>query len=196
MKVYHFDAKTAFLNGELEEEIYMRQPPGFIKEGEEKRVCLLRKSIYGLKQSARVWNKTLHDVIIGTNLKQSAADHCLYTFHGKNAIIYILVYVDDIIITSDSEQYIKNFETLLNRYFKIENLGEVTNYLSIKVTRNKNYFMLDQESYINKVAEKFGLTNSKQSNVPINPSYHKDPCDELYLDVNKYRAAIGCLLYI
>ena len=78
MDIHHFDAKTAFLNGELQEEIYMRQPQGFSRGGSEQKVCFLKKSLYGLRQLARVWNQTLHEVLVSMKLTQSDTDACLY----------------------------------------------------------------------------------------------------------------------
>lgn len=112
MAIYHFDAKTAFLNGELQEEIYMRQPPGFTNEGSEEKVCRLSKSIYGLKQSARIWNETLHNVLINAKLIQSKADNCLYTYHEAHYNLYILIYVDDILIASESMEAIQQTEKI------------------------------------------------------------------------------------
>lgn len=91
MLIYHFDAKTTFLNGVLEEEIYMRQSLGFAKEEAEDMVCLLRKSIYGLKQSARVWNETIHNVLIKAKFTQSKSDNCLYIYNGNEEKVYVLI---------------------------------------------------------------------------------------------------------
>lgn len=92
----HLDAKTAFLNGELKEVIYMKQPSSFSRNEQEK-MCLLKRSIYGLKQSARLWNQTIHDTPISIRLNQSKNDHCLYTMADNNGVIYVLIYVDDVI---------------------------------------------------------------------------------------------------
>ncbi|KXJ62354.1 hypothetical protein RP20_CCG018999 [Aedes albopictus] len=102
----HFDVKTAYLYGTLEEELYMRQPGGFEVAGQERKVCKLVKSIYGLKQSARCWNHRLHAVLLGLKFKQSRADPCLYTKVVNGRRIYLLVYVDDILVGCDSEEEI------------------------------------------------------------------------------------------
>lgn len=196
MAVYHFDAKTAFLNGELQEEIYMRQPPGYAIEGAEEKVCLLNKSIYGLKQSARVWNETLHNVLINAKLVQSKTDNCLYTYHGPHRNLYILIYVDDILVASESTTAIQRIEKVLKANFNIEDLGLVANYLSIRVTKSKGFFLLDQEKYIWNVAAKFELDKAKNCDIPLSPSYHSNPDNEKLPNNDKYRAAIGCLLYI
>lgn len=196
MMVCHFDTKTAFLNSELREEIYMSQPPGFTVNGTEKKVCLLNKSIYGLKQSARVWYKKLHDILTSANLIQSRTDSCLYTSQRTQGNIYVLVYVHDILIASESETYIENIEEILRSNFDIESLGIVANYLGMKVTKERDSYLLDQEKYILKVIKKFGLEKSKTTDIPLSPSYYSEPRGDRLLRNDEYRAAIGCLLYI
>lgn len=97
-----YDVRTAYLNGTVEEELYMQQPPGFAVPGHEQKVCKLHKSIYGLRQSARCWNKALHAVLLELKFKPSTADPCLYIRYEKPTVI-ILVYVDDLLIGSATE---------------------------------------------------------------------------------------------
>lgn len=198
MEVHHFDAKTAFLNGELNEEIFMRQPPGFTEEDQENMVCRLNKSIYGLKQSAKVWNEKLHNVLISANMTQCNADSCLYVYHRSQVDIYVLIYVDDILVASTSIGAIKTLEQILKANFDIENLGEVTSYLGIRVLRQNGCYLLDQQSYITNIANRFGLSDAKISDIPISPSYQKEKNgdDNVLPSNDKYRAAIGHLLYI
>lgn len=89
MKVKHLDAKTVFLNGNLHETIYMKQPPGFVKENQEIKACLLKKSIYGLKQAARTWNEAVHEVLLQHQYKQSKVDLCLYWKCAEGVWCYI-----------------------------------------------------------------------------------------------------------
>lgn len=97
MKVIHLGAETAFLNGTLEETVYMKQPPGFIIDGMEGKVCHLLKSIYGLKQSARSWNMVLHDVLVAADFNQVEVDPCLYKRQVNDSWCFVLIYVDDIV---------------------------------------------------------------------------------------------------
>lgn len=97
LHVHHLDAKTVFLNGKLNEIFCMTQPPGFNSEDESK-VCLLKKSIYGLKQAARSWNNTLHNILIQAKFQQSYNDPCLYSGMISGSFCYIIVYVDDLIV--------------------------------------------------------------------------------------------------
>ena len=93
--VKHYDVKSAFLHGEIEEEIYMKQPPGF---GDGNKVCRLRKSLFGLKQAARVWNLAIDGALTECGCVASEVDKCLYTYHADNKTVYVIIHVDDILI--------------------------------------------------------------------------------------------------
>lgn len=113
MEIYHMDAKTAFLNGTINEVIYMKQPPGFVEKGKTKLVCRLEKSLYGLKQSARSWNETLHEALLSIGFQQNSTDHCFYRKKIEDEEIYILIYVDDIIVASRKRKHIAEVESTL-----------------------------------------------------------------------------------
>lgn len=195
--VQHLDAKTAFLNGDLQETIYMKQPPGFIIEGKEDHVCLLRRSLYGLKQSARVWNKVLHQVLIDAGYIQSQNDPCLYTISVQGKFCYILIYVDDLIVASKHNELLISCEKILKDKFPIKNLGNIQNYLGLHIKRDKDgNFAINQTKYINKVINNFGLSEAKSSPIPISVSYEKGDDSEILINNEKYQQLIGCLLYI
>lgn len=108
----------------------------------------------------------------------------------------MLIYVDDILVVSNSETYTAKIEEILKSNFHIDNLGHVANYLGIRVIKQENSYFLDQEKYILSVAARFELDKSKDTDIPLSPSYHKEPESEKLPVNDKYRAAIGCLLYI
>lgn len=197
MRVMHFDAKTAFLNGKLDEIIYMKQPPGFTITGLEQHVCFLRRSLYGLKQSARVWNRAIHQVLIDANYVQSHYDPCLYVMSDHGEFCYVLIYVDDLVVASKCDDMIARCENILGSKFEIKNLGEIQDYLGLRIKRNSDGgFAVDQSAYIMKVATDFGLASAKASSVPMNVSYEKGGESELLVNNEQYRQLIGCLLYI
>lgn len=198
MIVKHIDIKTAFLYGEITEDLYMKQPEGFVDVGEPNLVCKLKKSIYGLKQSARVWNLKINDVLISNGFKKCVADPCLYSYECNGERIYLLIYVDDVILASVSSKLIKHAETILGNNFEIKLLGDIHNYLGIRVTRdNAGIFYLDQQRYIEKIVNQFSLQESKPSMIPIDPGYYKLVGNSNKLLRNDdYRSAIGSLLYI
>lgn len=196
MKVMHFDAKNAFLNGQLKDTIYMKQPQGFQEEEKENHVCLLKKSLYGLKQSARIWNQRLHDFFIQLGMKQSSADPCLYTIKDNNSIMYIIIHVDDILSATNKEEWLTQLEEQLRRFFTINNLGEVSNYLGIRITKKDQFYFLDQENYINSIISEFGLSDAKESETPMDVSFLKATNEDYLPNNNQYRQAIGSLLYV
>lgn len=102
-KVKHLDIKSAFLNGEIKDEIYMQQPEGYVKKGKQDYVLKLKKSIYGLKQSARAWNKKINELLTSKGYTRGKADPCLYSKRDKDSWVYILIHVDDILVCSDSD---------------------------------------------------------------------------------------------
>lgn len=195
MTVVHFDVKSAFLHGELKETIYMRQPPGFEEGGN--LVCKLKKSIYGLKQAANVWNNTLHNVLCNGGFEQSSADQCLYTnFTNEEGITYILVYVDDILVVSEKDGNITRVETLLKTHFDISNLGRANHYLGLEIFQDKfSNFCIRQRKYIIDLVKEFGMENAKDSKYPIDPGYGKSESEKL-MDNTQYQKLIGSLLYL
>lgn len=196
MSVYHLDAKTAFLNGDLHEEIYMSQPPGFVSTNAERKVCLLNKSIYGLRKSARIWYEKLHNILTGAGYNQSRADSCLYVSQTPSGNTYILIYVDDILVVSNLKTHVLDVEKVLKSNFEIKNLGLIANYLGMRITKGKDFYLLDQEDYIIRMTKRFGLENTKIADIPLSPSYHREPDGNRLLHNEEYRAAIGSLLYV
>lgn len=196
--VRHMDAKTAFLNGKLKETIFMKQPPGFIENGE--MVCLLKKSLYGLKQAAKSWNDAIHSVLIDAKFDQSKADPCLYMRKLCGEWCYLLIYVDDVVVVVKSLESANHVKDIITAKFDLEDLGEIKFYLGMEVNKSADgFYQLCQSAYIERIASDFGLANAKESKVPMSTSYGKasDEEDErLLLDNNKYQKLIGCLLYI
>jgi len=125
--LFQLDVKTAFLNGFLDEEIYMEQPEGFIQG--VNLVCKLNKSIYGLKQASNCWNRRFNNFICKLGFKRSLSDSCLYIKVIKDIYIYLLIYVDDILIASNSEESIYELSETLNKEFKLSDQGEATTFL-------------------------------------------------------------------
>ncbi|KXJ62447.1 hypothetical protein RP20_CCG009210 [Aedes albopictus] len=135
MTLKHFDVKTAYLHGQLDEELYMVQPPGHVVKGKENKVCRLRRSIYGLKQSARCWNKRLDAVLKSMGFEQSAADTCLYTKKVNGKMVYLLVYVDDILVGCEDDSEIEVVYKQLKKYFDMTDLGDLSYFLGMEVEK-------------------------------------------------------------
>lgn len=192
--VRQFDIKTAFLYGDIEEEIYMKQPQGFTIGD---KVCKLKKSLYGLKQSARAWNKVLNDAVVGFGFIQNEVDKCFYTFKRGNNICYIIVHVDDILVVSNNEKVIDDFKFYIGKLFEMKDLGNVKHFLGIDVDRDEEgNFSISQSQYIASIVEDSGLNDGKTSKFPLMPGYFRHK-DESYLESNsEYRKLIGKLLYV
>lgn len=123
-------------------------------DGKENHVCLLRRSLYGLKQSARVWNRAIHQVLIDANYVQSRNDPCFYSLNVEGKFCFVLIYVDDLILAGRHEELLHQCERTLSSKFKIKNLGEIRNYLGLRIDRNLDgNFMVNQTSYIMKVVD-------------------------------------------
>lgn len=194
LKLRQADFTTAFLHGKLEEEIFMNPPPGHETPG---KVFKLNKSLYGLKQSARVWNNTLHKALVSLHFQQSYYDECLYIMRNNADRCYIIVHVDDLLLAGTSDKIIDNVISGLNKSLDLKSLGEPKNYLGIQINKTANgSFELNQSQYIHQIAREFQLEDSKGSKYPIDPGYHKIIVSNDLESNNNYRKLIGMLLFV
>lgn len=195
--VKQYDVKTAFLNGDLEEEIYMRQPPGF-KEKNDDRVYKLHKSLYGLKQAARIWNFTLDHELKNIGFMQSETDKCLYVLCERDSLCYLLVHVDDMLLASNDDTLLKKTAAKIGQKFEIKDLGNVKHYLGIDITKdNDGNYMMSQTTYIKKIVDTANLNDAKFSKFPLDTGYFKlNDIGELLPDNHMYIKLIGMLLYL
>lgn len=192
--VRQFDVKTAFLNGDIQEEIYMRQPKGYNKGD---KVLRLHKSLYGLKQAARAWNSVLHDTLISVGFKQSKADQCLYCLDVNNQVCYVIVHVDDMLFAASNQSIIDQLAAKITLKFELKDLGDVKHFLGIDVHRSSDgMFSISQENYISKVAQSTGLEDAKAQKFPIDPGYYRLEDENVLPENNEYRKIIGMLLYV
>lgn len=199
LKIHQMDAVTAFLQGELNDEvIYMEQPQGFKQN--ENLVCKLNKALYGLKQSSRVWNLKLDDAMKKYGFKQSDYDPCMYYIMKENNILIVTIYVDDFLIFFNNEQMLKDLKQFLTSNFKMKDLQEAEYCLGIKITRdfNNGKLWLDQENYTRNILEKFNMMNCKPVSTPTDPSQKltkSDSIDDSMKNV-PYQEAVGSLLFL
>jgi hypothetical protein len=138
LELYQMDVKTAFLNGELDEEIYMDQPVGFVAKVQERRkVCKLKRSIYGLKQSSRQWYLRFHRAILSNGLTMIEEDHCVYTKWSKGSFIILSLYVDDILLAGNDAEMIVATKEWLSSNFEMKDMGEADYILGVKIFRDR-----------------------------------------------------------
>ena len=199
LKLHQMDVTIAFLNGELKEQVYMRQPEGYVEQGKEGLVCKLKRSIYGLKQSQRCWNAALDSQLKRIGFKQTTSDPCLYvSMEGEPFII--AVYVDDILLAGKTDQKIKEVKSALSSQFNVKDMGKLEYFLGVNVVQDlpNGKVWLGQSSYTKSVLQQFGMTDAKAVKTPVNPSmkFSKATDSSKVVNVEKYQSAVGKLLYL
>ncbi|KAK4395154.1 Retrovirus-related Pol polyprotein from transposon TNT 1-94 [Sesamum angolense] len=199
------DVKTAFLHGDLDEQIYMCQPSGFINKEKPNHVCLLKKSLYGLKQSPRQWNKKFDLFMKSLKFKRSAYDPCLYFKYESEIPVFLVLYVDDMLIASPSLTLIENLQKNLCKTFEMKDLGNAKKILGMTIDRNRktSTIFLNQSSYVANVLEKFSMKNAKATAVPLVAHFQlckeQSPKNETETEQMKnipYSNAIGSVMYL
>ena len=195
--IHQMDVETAFLNGKLDEEIYMQQPEGYVKPGEEHLVCKLQKSLYGLKQSSRCWNKASRECIEKIGFIQASADPCV--FIRKDALTIIGVHVDDLMIIARNMTEMKSVKDSLKLQFKMKDMGELHYYVGVCIVqdvKNKQVH-LHQGQYIEKMLEKYKQTEAKPVSTPadLNVKLQKEDGFSRPVDATSYQSMVGSLLY-
>lgn len=198
MIVEHLDVKTAFLNGDLEELVYMEQPVGFVMKGHENKVYKLNKAIYGLKQSAKVWYKKINDVLTQKlQFKRLSSEPCVYIYNHDDEFMIISLYVDDIMLFSvkTSKQRDVTKKKLMEE-FDMNDLGTAHHILGMKIEKTADgRFTLDQSSYIKKILDKFNMSDCKASKTPLEVGIKLEKEDSAKCNFD-YRSLIGYLMYL
>ncbi|GKA35698.1 putative RNA-directed DNA polymerase [Tanacetum coccineum] len=155
-KIYQIDVNNVFLYGDWNEEVYIFPPPGFFSNNESK-VCKLKKNVYGLKQAPRQWNHKLSEALLEACVVQSKNDHSLFIKSKEGFSLYLLVYVDDLVITGSNVDEIENFKKFLNNKFNIKDLGELKYFLGIEVLKTATRLCFNQRKYCLELPHEFGL---------------------------------------
>jgi histone deacetylase 1/2 len=193
------DVKNAFLHGVLEEEVYMKQPPGFESSSIPHYICKLDKALYGLKQAPRAWYSRLSSKLCALGFVPSKADTSLFLYNKSGIIIYMLIYVDDIIVTSSSDHAITCLLRDLNENFAIKDLGDLHYFLGIEVKRTPNGLILTQEKYASDLVAKVGMNGCKATPTPLSSTEQLSLYDGTPLgpeDSTQYRSIVGALQYL
>ncbi|KAK9200365.1 hypothetical protein WN944_015562 [Citrus x changshan-huyou] len=164
------DVKTAFLHGELEEEIYMLQPEGFAETGKENLVCRLNKSLYGLKQAPRCWYKRFDSFIMSLGYNKLSSDHCAYYKRFEdNDFIILLLYVDDMLVAGPNKDQVQELKAQLAREFEMKDLGPANKILGMQIHRDRNNrkIWLSQKNYLKKILRPFNMQDCKSISTPL-----------------------------
>ncbi|KAL5810306.1 hypothetical protein ACOSQ4_026874 [Xanthoceras sorbifolium] len=198
------DVKTAFLYGDLEEEIYMRQPEGFKEAGKENLVCRLKKSLYGLKQAPRQWYKKFDSFMSSSGFTRCQADHCCYIKRFDNSFIILLLYVDDMLVAGSDMQDIMNLKRELSKQFAMKDLGAAKQILGMRIKRDtkSETLLLSQAEYIKKVLSRFNMQDAKPVSTPLGVHFRlskeqspKTEEERTHMAKVPYASAIGSLMY-
>ena len=203
-EIHQMDVKTAFLNGTLEEELYMEQAPGFVTEKDRNLVYKLKKSIYGLKQSARVWNSDFDASVKKLGFKQMQIDKCVYRKDSEEGPVILAIYVDDILIFGSNMNVVNQFKIQISNAYKMKDMGEIKSFLGIEITRDRSQLSIfvSQHKYLTKVLNKFGMFDCNPAPTPLMadqiPHLLKLKTDLKGQEPKPhplYRSAIGSLIY-
>lgn len=204
MELHQIDVKMAFLNGNLEVEVYMRQPEGFISSAGKELVCKLKRAMYGLKQASRQWYLKFHNVISSFGFIENISDQCIYHKVSGSKIIFLILYVDDILLATNDLGLLHEVKQFLSRHFDMKDMGDASYVIGIKIHRDKHKGILglSQEAYINKVLERFKMQNCSPSVAPIvkGDKFCLDQCPKNELEKKQmqnipYASAVGSLMY-
>ena len=203
-EMWQMDVKTAFLNGYLDESIYMMQPEGFIVEGQEQKVCKLLRSIYGLKQASRSWNLRFDETIKTFGFEQNVDEPCVYKYIKETKVVFLVLYVDDILLIGNDIELLSDVKKWLVEKFQMKDLGQASYVLGIQIIRDRKnkLLVLSQASYIDKVLARFSMQNSKKDQLPTRHGIilSKEKCpttpqEEEDIRRVPYASVVGSLMY-
>jgi hypothetical protein len=158
-EIWQMDIKTAFLNGNIKEKLYMVQPDGFVDPKDANKVCKLQRSIYGLKQASQSWNLCFDEVIKGFGFVQNIEESCIYKKMSGSSVSFLVLYVDDILLIGNDVQMLNSVKEYLNINFSMKDMGEVAYVLGIKIYRDRSrrLLTLSQSTYLGKVLKRFNI---------------------------------------
>ncbi|HVX00705.1 MAG TPA: reverse transcriptase domain-containing protein, partial [Candidatus Babeliaceae bacterium] len=205
LEIHQMDVKCAFLNGVLEEDIYMEQPQGFIEKGKEHLVCKLNKTLYGLKQASRQWYTKMDQTLSSLSFRRLESDNCTYVYQDKhNVVMYICLFVDDLLMFSNSLIRLNILKKKLSSLYKMKDLGEAEYILGMQIVRDRKKGILSicQSGYIRNLVQKYGLAEAKPVYTPLDSGLKLSKKDAPTTEEEKsrmakvpYQSAIGAIMY-
>jgi Reverse transcriptase (RNA-dependent DNA polymerase) len=195
--IRQLDVNNAFLHGELQETIFMSQPPDFTDQSFPTHVCKLHKALYGLRQSPRAWYHKLRDTLIQLGFQTSASDPSLFIYHNGDALAYLLVYVDDIVLTGNNPLLIQQFIQFLDHKFTIKDLERLHFFLGIEMSSYDTGLLLTQSSYITSILQKANMNDAKTVTTPMATGNMLSKYDgESMENPHLFRSIVGALQYV
>lgn len=195
-RLHQLDVKNAFLHGCLNETIFMDQPPGFVDPQLPNHVCKLSKALYGLKQAPRAWFHRLSKFLLSNGFLCSRADPSLFIYARNSCIMYLLVYVDDLILTGNNESILIAFTTRLHQEFAIKDLGDLSYFLGLEVSYTDDGLFLSQSKYATYILTHSDLLDSKPMSTPLATHEVLTSNGSPFKDITLYRSLVGALQYL
>jgi hypothetical protein len=191
------DVKSAFLNGYINKEVYIEQPPGFEDGKKPNHVYKLKKTLYGSKQAPRAWYERLTDFLLSKGFIMDKVETTLFTMNIGKDLFVLQIYVDDIIFGSTNQDFYEEFEKMMTNEFEMSMIGELSYFLSLQIKQLKNSTFMSQGKYIKDMLKKFGMNEAKAISTPmkINDNLDSDASGNM-VDQKLYRSMIGNLLYV
>jgi hypothetical protein len=196
LEIHQMDVKTAFLNGDLDEEIYMEQPEGFVAPGNEKKVCRLVKSLYGLKQAPKQWHLKFDQTMLTNGFKINECDKCIYIKSTDQEYVIVCLYVDDMLIMGSNIKMIKSTKDMLSRSFEMKDMGVADVILGIKIIKTSEGLTLSQSHYVEKILQRFCKGDFQQVKTPMDSSVTLEKNLGAGIQQIEYARVIGSLLYL
>ncbi|GJS83889.1 retrovirus-related pol polyprotein from transposon TNT 1-94 [Tanacetum coccineum] len=197
MMIFQMDVKTAFLNGELKEEVYVSQPEGFVDQDNPSHVYKLKKALYGLKQAPRAWYDMLSSFLISQHFSKGAVDPTLFTRKAGNDLLLVQIYVDDIIFASTNTAMCNEFANLMTTKFKMSMMGQMSFFLGLQISQSPRGIFLNQSKYASEIIKKYGMLTSDSVDTHM---VEKNKLDEdlkgTPVDLTIYCGMIGSLVYL
>ena len=173
--LFQMDVKTAFLNGKINEEVYVKQPLGFEDSSNPDHVYRLDKALYGLKQAPRAWYECLAEFLLKNGYKRGKTDKTLFLLKEQGSILVVQVYVDDIIFGSTNMSLVENFKELMSSKFKMSMIGELSFFLGLQITQQKGGIQIHQQKYLKEILKKYKMDSCKPMKTPISPATRLGP---------------------
>jgi hypothetical protein len=196
-KLYQMDMKSAFLNGVIQKEVYIRQPPGFENLKYPNRVCKFSKALYELKQAPRAWYARLKTFLLEHVYVMGSVDKTLFTLNHDIDFLLVQIYMDDIIFGGSSHSLVSSFQEMMESEFQMSMMGELTFFLGIQVKQIKQFTFVHQAKYTKDLMKKFNMVELKPLSTPMSMAIALDPNDNgETVDQREYRSLIGSLLYL
>eukprot|EP00253_Pinus_taeda_P032989 PITA_32989 len=195
--IYQMDVKSAFLNGVLKEEVFVEQPLGYEVDGQEHKVCKLKKALYGMKQALRAWYSRIDAYLVENGFGKCDGEPTIYIKENDGKIIIVVLYVDDLIFTRNDASLIADFKAVMKSEFEMTDLGFLRYFLGIEVDQSENGVFISQDKYVEAVLKRFNMQNNKATVTPtvVGLKLTKEDSSKDF-GPKLYKSIVGSLMYL